>query len=146
MRLGVIALILNKMLSVDAATRARLDSAISADVVLALVDHAEATTRICLVQILDCALRARLPLFIADIARGNGFNVLASQLAQHPLTEELAIACCDMFTGQEVAVKPAADDSRFTLASVSDAGALGLQGGAEEVKDDLGYPVYKAGQ
>jgi hypothetical protein len=62
-----------------------------------------------------------------------GFHILANQLRQFDMTEDLIVACCDLMTGQTTGLY-GMEESKFTV-NVS-----GLSG--TEPSEHLGYPVH----
>eukprot|EP00911_Craspedida_sp_UC1_P002222 UC1_evm1s1695 len=147
-RLGVLALALDKLLLAPTTLEKPLCKALSVEGLLAMVDHPQAATRLCVVQLINWALRTREPLFRSAFVRADGFDVLAAQLSRHAVTPELVVTCCDLLTGQDTGVQSDADTSRFDLLSEStNASVLAdMAVGAADITEHLGYPVRPRGE
>ena len=99
-RLGMIRLLLDRVVNAPQKFVQKIQDAFSVKIILALADHENAATRVSMVRILDCLLRIPGNSIGSQLSNINGFRLLTSQLRQHSVTEELFVACCDLFTGQ----------------------------------------------
>ena len=99
-RLGMIRLLLDRVVNAPQKFAQKIQDAFSVKIVLALADHENAATRVSMIRILDCLLRMPGNSIGSQLSNINGFRLLTNQLRQHSVTEELFVACCDLFTGQ----------------------------------------------
>ena len=99
-RLGIIRLLLDRVAECPKKLIAKLQGVLSVKILLALADHESVATRITVVRLIDNLMRTPGATYAAQLAAANGFRVLTNQLRQHSVTEELFVACADLFTGQ----------------------------------------------
>jgi hypothetical protein len=112
-----------------------LDFILAPDTLLALVDHDSTATRTMAVQLIDYCFRRNLPNFCKLFVRSNGFRVLASQLTQHDVRDEIFVVCLNLLTGQSVGlgaeneVDPEAADNGLTPNATTSASKGGVSAG-----------------
>lgn len=127
-RVGMLAVFLDKLLGshghAEVGTEL-LDYILAPDTLLALVDHGSTATRTMAVQLIDYCFRRSLPNFCKLFVRSNGFRVLASQLTQHDVRDEIFVVCLNLLTGQSV--------------------GLGARNEVDAEESDGGLPASKGG-
>jgi hypothetical protein len=100
--LGFLALLLEKISAISESLSVGLERVLEPRLLLALASHTCIATRTLVVRIIDALLRLRASTFVRAFLSAQGFLVLASQLRQHTVSDDLFIAACDMTTGQSV--------------------------------------------
>jgi hypothetical protein len=66
---------------------------------LALCDHTSEPVRVMVIHLIDYLLRQRGG-FCGQFLNSRGFQILATQLQQHPVSPDMFVAVCNMCTGQ----------------------------------------------
>ena len=100
MRLGFLALLLEKVLSLPDG--AAVERVFEPRLLLALASHSCMATRTLVVRLLDALLRMKGSGFLRSLLQARAFFVLANQIRQFPVSDDLFTACCDLCTGQSV--------------------------------------------